>query len=70
MDWKWAASLEQLSLNCLIMFEIFSNLKRLRDVQASRPLPVDVPMLVSLGVRDHQEGRLLEQQHLKHRIDQ
>ena len=26
MDWKWAASLEQLNLNCLMMLDIFSNL--------------------------------------------
>ena len=66
MDWKWAASFEQLSLNCLMMFEIFSNLARLRDVHPP-PVPVDVPVLVSLSVRDDQEGGLLEQQHLQHR---
>ena len=62
IDWKLAASLLQLSLNCLMMFEILSNLKREKDISnlqqptqkyLSSVLPMDIPVLVPLGVRDH-----------------
>ena len=69
MDWKCAASLEQLSLNCLMMFDIFSNLiRRMKHINNIQDAPHYLIVKTTCGhlcadaaVHARSQGRLLSQ---------